>query len=221
MAYTDKKNKWWRINNSDDQIGAKTNEIFRAISSKFPTLEIKGSYALIVVKDAKIYLSIHRCIGIGNRVLLRYSTDEKSWTAKSLKSCKPNTGEVRESHKYSDGSSRIDLDYAFKQIGSFIDIKADFLDKVKKERFIKQLGQMKLVGRVKELINDELYDVFANPENLDRVSISDKGKYVKATITKNGTNAFIIGFAAIGYIHIKDSEFNDFIKDIQGFLKYV
>lgn len=221
MAYTDKKNAWWRINNSDDDFAVKTYEIFHDVLSKFPTLEIKGSCALIVVKDVKIYLSIHRCIGIGNRVLLRYSTDERSWAAKSLKSCKPNTGEVRESHKYSDGSSRIDLDYAFKQIGSFVDIKAAILDKIKKERFIKQLGQMKLVGRIKELINNELYDVYANPENIDRVSISDKSKSAKATITKNGTDAFIVGFNSIGYMHVKDSEFNDFIKDIQGFLKYV
>ena len=221
MTHVDKKNTWWRINDGSAQIGEKTAEILRAVLSKFPTLETKTGYALIVSKEVKIYLSVNRCVGTGDRVLLRYSTDDRAWLAKSLKSCKPHTGEVRESQKYADGSSRIDLDYAFKQISSFIDIEAQKLDKAKKAQFNTQINQMKLVGRIKGLINDELYDVCAHPTSINHVSILGKDKKERLTISKNGEASFIAGFPMLGYMHVKDEVFNDFIKDVQGFLKYV
>ena len=221
MAYTDKKNEWWRINNADADIHTKATEIFRMFSSKYPTLVINGRMASFSSKEVNIYLEITPCVGINNRVLLRYSTREGDLRKKSLRSCdKNNTGEVREGHKYSDGSSRIDLDYVFNQVDSLIEKISKSLDEAKKAKFKKQLEQMKLVGRIKLCVNDDMFNVVPCSIDVELVKIQNKKNKDVVSFVKYG-DKYCANFYGIGRIFVKENELDAFIVDSHGFMKYV
>lgn len=221
MSYTDKKNEWWRIDKAEADVHAKAAEIFRMFASKYPTLVVNGRTASFSSKEVNVYLAIKPCIGVNGRVLLRYSTCEDDLRKKSLRSCDTNrTGEVREGHKYSDGSSRIDLDFAFNQVNSFIERKAELLDEVKKVRFKKQLEQMKLVGRIKLCVNDDMFNVVPCSIDIERVKIQNK-KNADVVSFKKYDNKYYASFDGIGTMFVKENELDAFIVDSHGFMKYV
>ena len=161
------------------------------------------------------------CVGINNRVLLRYSTRKGDLRKKSLRSCdKNNTGEVREGHKYSDGSSRIDLDYVFNQVDSLIEKVSKLLDEVKKAKFKKQLEQMKLVGRIKLCVNDDMFNVVPCSIDVELVKIQNKKNKDVVSFVKYG-DKYCANFCGIGRIFVKENELDAFIVDSHGFMKYV
>lgn len=221
MSYTDKKNEWWRIDKADANINEKAAEIFRMFASKYPTLVINGRTASFSSKEVNVYLAIKPCVGINGRVLLRYSTSEDELCKKSLRSCDTNrTGEVREGHKYSDGSSRIDLDSAFNQVNSLIERKATMLDEIKKAKFKKQIEQMKLIGRIKLCVNDDLFNVMPCPIDVERVKIQNK-KNTDIAYFKKYDDKYCVTLSGLGHLFIKESELDAFIVDSHGFMKYV
>ena len=224
MSYIDKKNEWWRIDNADADIIVKAKEIFHMFASKYPTVVVEGRKASFTSKEVTIHLVIKACVGVNGRVLLRYSTDENDLRAKSLQSCVGMKGEVREGHKYSDGSSRINLDYAFNEINSIIERKAKFLDNAKKAKFIKQVEQMKIVGRIKMCINDEKFVVEPCQYNYDKAKILNihKNKKEILSLTRyESTKSYYAYIENVGSLVIKDEDLENFIKDSEGFLKYV
>lgn len=222
MAYTDKKNEWWRIDDANADINMKAAEIFRILASKYPTIVINGRRAHFTIKEITIHLIIRQCIGVKNRVLLRYSTNEDDMTSKSTKSCRGLHGEVREGHEYSDGSSRIDLDYAFNQVNSLIEKKSKSLDEIKKTKFRNQIEQMKMVGRIKLCINDDKFSVEPCQLHTNKVMIFNKHKEKILTLTKyDDYEFFIVNIQNIGNITIKFEDIENFIKASEGFFEYV
>lgn len=224
MSYTDKKNEWWRIDNADAEAEVKAKEIFRMFASKYPTIVVNGRRASFTTKEVTIHLIIRQCVGINKRVLLRYSTNEDDMRAKSMKSCRGLYGEVREGHKYSDGSSRIDLDYAFNQVNEFIEKRAAVLDNAKKEKFLKQVEQMKIVGRIKLCINDDKFSVEPCQYNTDRAIIFNKNKNKKQilSLTRYPSNGFFMAqIGNVGNLTVKIEELEGFMKASEGFFEYV
>lgn len=221
MSYTDKKNEWWRINNADAHINVKAEEIFRMFISKYPTTKVNGLRASFSSKDVDIFLRIRECTGsVNKRVLLRYSTTEDNMSAKTLQSCSGNSGEVREGHKYADCSSRINLDKAFHDIHNLIELKAKANDDTKKAKFVQQLEQMKLVGRIKMCLNDEMFKVRPCSFALERAEIVKQNDALVMRVSKYNEQ-FHVMIENIGSLFVKGEEFENFIKDTEGFLKYV
>lgn len=229
MSQSNKKNDWWRIERASASYEVKAEYVFNVLKQKFPTIVVNGAYdAHLTIKGFKVYFRIKTAQSSEfPRIRLRYSTETDDLRRKTTRSCSNDVcGEVKETHRYSDGSTRIDLDSVFSSVDAIISRLSAKADDINKAKFKAQLDQMKITGRINTCLNSDLYIAKAVPSHTQHIQIYRVG----ASENLNDYICFVmilsptelnIRFTNSASFSFSVENLEDSIKDFEHVFKYL
>lgn len=226
MSRIYKKNDWWRIEKASASLQEKTPIIFALVKQKYPTLTMSSSYcdATIEIKGICIYLRVRPCSD-ETRACLRFSVEARDLRRKTTRACDDDSGEVKETHRYSDGSSRIDLDLAFELIDGIVAKRVNVADELKKQKFKAEIAQMQLIGKINMILSDAYTArAYSNDTRFSIIykvgtTISDERNV--CYIEKRNENEFNIQPTGLGRIIVSAEQFEQSLRDFEHVFKYL
>lgn len=214
---------------ADSGLPHKAFEIFEYFKNVFGSnVQMKDALwntYIVKINGIDVYLYITHIKGNGSRCILRISHDIANISNISIKKHKDTIFEIKETHAYKDGSSRINIAEAISLIKTISEKQKNIKDVQQKTKLDTQLSQMALVGKIRVAISEKwqiepcketVYVYINDRRGIRRASIreSKEGSTLGQYCVLIGSNTYRTNYA------VSKEEFSQFIKSLEGTLDY-